>query len=72
MSEFDLFVSFFIGACLGSFYHVVGYRMPIDENWVSDRSRCPGCSHELRFYELMPILSYVFQKGKCRNCQMKN
>ena len=62
---------FFIGACLGSFYHVVGYRMPISENWVSDRSRCPGCSHELRFYELMPILSYLFQKGKCRNCQMK-
>lgn len=65
------FFIFVIGACLGSFYHVVGYRMPIGENWVSDRSRCPGCSHELRFYELMPILSYLFQKGKCRNCQMK-
>ena len=36
------FFIFVIGACLGSFYHVVGYRMPIGENWVSDRSRCPG------------------------------
>ena len=62
---------FFFGACLGSFYHVVGYRMPIGENWVSDRSRCPGCSHELRFYELMPVLSYLFQGGKCRVCHMK-
>ena len=62
---------FFFGACLGSFYHVVGYRMPIGENWVSDRSRCPGCSHELRFYELMPVLSYVLQGGKCRSCGMK-
>ena len=62
---------FFLGASLGSFYHVVGYRMPIGENWVSDRSRCPGCSHELRFYELMPVLSYVLQGGKCRSCGMK-
>ena len=62
---------FFFGASLGSFYHVVGYRMPIGENWVSDRSRCPGCSHELRFYELMPVLSYVLQGGKCRSCGMK-
>lgn len=62
---------FFFGACLGSFYHVVGYRMPIGENWVSDRSRCPGCSQELRFYELMPVFSYVLQGGKCRSCGMK-
>lgn len=62
---------FFLGASLGSFYHVVGYRMPIGENWVSDRSRCPGCSHELRFYELMPVFSYVLQGGKCRSCGMK-
>lgn len=62
---------FFLGACLGSFYHVVGYRMPIGENFVSDRSRCPGCSQELRFYELMPVFSYLLQGGKCRSCQMK-
>lgn len=62
---------FFVGSILGSFYHVVGYRMPIREDWVSDRSRCPGCSHKLRFYELMPVFSYVLQGGKCRSCGMK-
>lgn len=61
----------FLGAALGSFYHVVGYRMPIGENWVSDRSRCPGCGHQLTALELMPILSYVIQGGKCRKCKMK-
>lgn len=60
----------FFGAALGSFYHVVGYRMPIGENWVSDRSRCPGCGHQLTALELMPILSYVIQGGKCRECKM--
>ncbi len=62
---------FSLGCMLGSFYHVVGYRMPIGENFVSDRSRCPGCNHELNFYELMPVFSYLLQGGKCRSCQMK-
>lgn len=60
----------FLGATLGSFYHVVGYRMPIGENWVSDRSRCPGCGHQLTALELIPILSYVIRGGKCRQCNM--
>lgn len=60
----------FFGAALGSFYHVVGYRMPIGEKWVSDRSRCPGCGHQLTALELMPIISYLIQGGKCRECKM--
>lgn len=60
----------FFGAALGSLYHVVGYRMPIGENWVSDRSRCPGCGHQLTALELIPILSYVIRGGKCRQCNM--
>ena len=62
---------FFLGTCLGSFYHVVGYRLPIGENWVNDRSRCLACQHELRFYELLPIFSYVLQRGRCRHCKVK-
>ena len=65
------FFVFVLGASLGSFYHVVGYRMPKGENWVSDRSRCPGCAHSLKGYELIPVLSYVLQGGKCRACGMK-
>lgn len=63
-------VLLFLGAVLGSFYHVVGYRMPIGENWVISRSRCLGCGHQLSFFELMPIYSYLIQKGKCRQCKM--
>lgn len=62
---------FFLGTCLGSFYHVVGYRLPIGENWVNDHSRCFACQHELRFYELLPIFSYVLQRGRCRHCKVK-
>ena len=55
------FFVFVLGASLGSFYHVVGYRMPKGENWVNDRSRCPRCDHQLRGYELIPVFSYVLQ-----------
>lgn len=71
MVFFFYLLIFILGASLGSFYHVVGYRLPIGENWVSDRSRCPGCGHQLRWFELMPILSYLLQDGKCRACGMK-
>ena len=59
---------FFFGASLGSFYHVVGYRMPQNLNWVSDRSHCPHCQTQLKSYELLPIISYVIQRGMCRTC----
>lgn len=65
------FFVFVLGASLGSFYHVVGYRMPKGENWVSDRSRCPRCDHQLKGYELIPVFSYVLQWGKCRSCGIK-
>lgn len=68
---FMLILIFFLGASLGSFYHVVGYRLPIGENWVSDRSRCPGCGHQLRGFELIPVISYLIQGGKCRSCGMR-
>ncbi len=65
------FFVFVLGASFGSLYHVVGYRMPKGENWVSDRSRCPECDHQLRGYELIPMLSYALQGGKCRSCGIK-
>ena len=60
----EFILLFFLGATLGSFYHVVGYRMPIGQNFISGRSRCPSCSQQLKFYELIPIVSYVLQGGK--------
>lgn len=62
---------FVIGTVLGSFYNVVGWRLPREESIVSPPSYCPNCNHKLKILDLIPILSYVFQKGKCRYCHQK-
>lgn len=62
---------FVIGAILGSFYLVVGTRLPLKENVISGRSRCDHCKNTLKWYELIPLLSFIIQLGKCRNCGKK-
>ena len=62
---------FVLGTILGSFYNVVGYRLPKGESIVSPPSHCPNCNHRLKFWELLPILSFIFQKGKCTSCKQK-
>lgn len=57
-----------IGTIFGSFYLVVATRMPKEESLVLSRSHCDNCKHVLSWYELIPIFSYVFQRGKCRKC----
>lgn len=62
---------FIIGACFGSFYLVIGKRLPIKENAVNSRSKCDKCGHILSWWELIPILSYVFLLGKCHHCHKR-
>ncbi len=62
---------FIIGTIFGSFYNVVGYRLPNNMSIVYPSSHCPNCNHKLRFYELIPILSYLFLKGKCKVCKKR-
>ena len=62
-------VIFIFGLVLGSFYTVVGERLPNDESIVKPPSHCPKCGHILKFYELVPVLSFVFLKGKCLKCK---
>jgi len=62
---------FIIGAVLGSFYLVIGTRLPLKENVITGRSRCDHCKTELKWYELIPIISYIIQLGKCRKCGKK-
>lgn len=65
-------ISFFIfGTIFGSFFNVVGLRVPKKIPFHSDRSHCPNCKRQLNYYELIPIISYVIQGGKCRNCKTK-
>ncbi|MUK86856.1 prepilin peptidase [Ornithinibacillus sp. L9] len=67
--EFYITLFAFFGLILGSFFNVVGLRVPKKRPFTNDRSVCPHCNHTLSWYELIPVLSYIFQGGKCRNCK---
>lgn len=62
---------FILGTIFGSFYNVVAYRLPKGESIVYPSSHCPNCNHKLKPLELIPILSYILQKGRCVNCKQK-
>lgn len=64
-------IIFIIGTIFGSFYNVVGYRLPKGQSIIYPASHCPNCNHKLTSIELIPIISYIIQHGKCRNCQQK-
>lgn len=65
-----IFVLIF-GMLIGSFLNVVIYRMPREESVVFPRSACPQCKTIIKWYENIPVFSYLFLKGKCPNCQTK-
>lgn len=70
--ELYYIITFFIfGITLGSFYNVVGYRLPKGESIISPPSHCTNCNHQLTAIELIPIFSYILQGGKCKNCKVK-
>jgi len=58
----------FIGACIGSFLNVVAYRMPLGMSVIWKSSHCPKCSHPIRAYDNVPVLGWLWLKGKCRDC----
>lgn len=62
---------FVIGTLFGSFFTLATYRLPRKQDIMVKRSYCPGCKHELGFFDLIPVLSYVFLGGKCRYCKEK-
>jgi leader peptidase (prepilin peptidase) / N-methyltransferase len=58
-----------IGALIGSFGNVVIYRLPAKKSVVWPRSSCPKCGHMIRPWENIPIISWLFLRGKCSNCK---
>ncbi|WP_096189546.1 prepilin peptidase [Evansella halocellulosilytica] len=62
---------FFIGMTLGSFYNVVGIRMPKRQSIVRPRSYCSVCKRTLHPIELIPVFSYIFLRAKCNTCGTK-
>lgn len=62
---------FLAGACVGSFCNVLIYRIPREEEFVKTPSHCMTCGHNLRWFELIPVVSWLAQGGKCRSCGVK-
>ncbi len=62
---------FVVGLAWGSFLNVLIDRLPKGESVVWGRSRCDYCKKPLRWFELIPILSYIIQKGRCRRCHKR-
>ena len=61
------FLIFMAGSSFGSFLHVCLSR----SGWLTGRSKCDNCGYTLRWYDLIPVFSYIFLRGKCRKCNEK-
>jgi leader peptidase (prepilin peptidase)/N-methyltransferase len=71
LSSLKDLVIFLYSLLLGSFFNVVGLRVPVGESIVFPRSHCPRCKRQLTARELIPVVSYVLQGGKCRGCGVR-
>lgn len=71
MEQCFLVFFFIFGAIMGSFYHVVATRLSNDESIIHPASHCPKCNSFLKWYDNIPILSYILLRGRCRNCHSK-
>ena len=60
--------SFVVGCCIGSFLNVVALRLQKEENFIRGHSHCVECLHELSWKDLIPVLSWMWLRGKCRYC----
>ena len=66
------FAVFVFGLLIGSFLNVVIYRLPIGESIVLPSSHCPACNAEIKWYDNIPVISYVILlRGRCRNCRAR-
>jgi len=66
-----LILLFVLGLCVGSFCNVLIYRIPKEEEFVKTSSHCMSCGHTLKWFELIPVVSWLVQGGKCRACGVK-
>jgi leader peptidase (prepilin peptidase)/N-methyltransferase len=64
-----LVVAGVVGACIGSFLNVVVWRLPRGESLSRPPSRCPGCGARIRWFDNVPILSWLLLRGRCRRCK---
>jgi len=65
---FNLLLAGLLGLCIGSFLNVVIYRLPRGQSLVTPPSRCRNCGYLLRWFDNVPVLSWLFLRARCRNC----
>ena len=69
MAQMELLAAFAIGLIFGSFLNVLTYRIPLGISLFNPiGSECPHCQHKIKWYENIPVFSYLFLRGKCSNC----
>ncbi|HBM16723.1 MAG TPA: prepilin peptidase [Lentisphaeria bacterium] len=68
---FSSIVIFLFGLCLGSFFNVCIWRIPRRESVISNPSHCPNCQSQIKWYDNIPVFSYLLLMGKCRACKIK-
>ncbi len=66
-----LLILFLLGVIIGSFLNVLIFRWHENKSPLRGRSQCPDCHKTLRWFELIPVLSFLLQKGRCRGCHQK-
>lgn len=71
LTVFLYIIVFLYGITIGSFLNVLIYRLPKKENIVTTRSHCMSCGNQLKWYDLVPLFSYLVLRGKCRKCKAK-
>ena len=72
MEQITFYIFMFcIGTLFGSFFTLAVHRIPLHQDITHKRSYCPNCNHKLSFFDMIPVLSYIFLGGKCRYCKKK-
>ncbi len=71
LTMYYLVSCFVFGSVIGSFLNVCIYRIPKYEDITTTRSHCTSCGNVIKWYDLVPIISYLLLRGRCRNCGAK-
>ena len=64
-------IIFIFGIVIGSFLNVCIYRLPLHESIITAPSHCMTCGRKLKWYDMIPVFSWIVLGGKCRNCKSK-
>ena len=71
ISIITIVLTILLGLCVGSFLNVVIYRLPNGMSLAKPASHCPKCQNPIRWYDNIPVVSYLILGGKCRHCKEK-